>query len=221
MSDDVIIIKPVAKHESSVIWLHGLGADGHDFEPILPELGLPKDHGIKFVFPNAPVRPVTINGGLAMRAWYDVRAVDLTREEDEGAIRESGKLLQDYIYKEMENGISSERILIAGFSQGGAITLFGGMGFPHKLAGILALSCYLPLPEQVIPAERSAQGDIPIMMMHGTFDPVIPVSQGQRSMDLIRRSGYSVSWQEYPMQHSVCPQQIMDIGVWLRKVLPV
>ena len=217
--EDAIIIKPPSRHDSSVIWLHGLGADGHDFEPVIPELGLPVDHGIQFIFPNAPVRPVTINGGMAMRAWYDVRAVDLSREEDEEAIHESGKLLHDYISSEMESGIPSDRILIAGFSQGGAITLFGGMRFPHKLAGILALSCYLPLPEQIIPAEKSAQGDIPVMMMHGTFDPVIPVSQGQASRDLLRQSGYSVGWQEYTMQHGVCPRQIIDIGDWLHEVL--
>ena len=218
---DAVIIEPSSKHTASVIWLHGLGADGHDFEPIVPELGLPGDHGIRFIFPHAPKRPVTINGGTVMRAWYDVRTPDLTQQEDEDSIRQSANLLNEYIDDEINRGIPANKILLAGFSQGGAIILFTGLRFSRRLAGILSLSSYLPLIEKIQTEADDANHDTPLMMMHGTYDPVIPVFQGQASRDKLINSGYSVLWREYPMQHAVCAQQINDISVWLQQQIGI
>lgn len=219
MQDNAITITPASTHLASVIWLHGLGADGNDFVPILTELGLPKDHGIKFIFPHAPIRPVTINSGMQMRAWYDVREADLTRQEDESSIIASAEILHDYIDEEIASGLSPENIIVAGFSRGGAISLKGGLTFEMPLGGILALSTYLPLPDQLINATESTQSSTPIIMMHGIFDPLIPVQQGKRSYLLLKDAGYRVNWYEYPMQHAVCLQEINDIGTWIRKIL--
>lgn len=216
---DSVIIEPVATHQASIIWLHGLGADGHDFEPIVPELGLPDDHGIRFIFPHAPVRPVTINDGMSMRAWYDVRDVDLRKNEDTDAIRASADIVCNYIDAELKQNIPSEKILLAGFSQGGAITLYTGLRYPQKLAGLLALSTYLPLHDHLSEEAHTANQDIPIMMMHGTLDPVIPVIHGQQSRDLLQQAGYQLEWHDYPMPHAVCPQEIHDIGHWLQAKL--
>ena len=218
-NQDAVIIEPRTKHDASIIWLHGLGADGHDFEPMVPELLLPDGHGIRFIFPHAPKRSVTINGGMVMRAWYDVRHPDLTQLEDEKAIRESGQILSGYITKEIDAGIPSKKILIAGFSQGGAIVLFTGLRFPEQLAGILALSTYLPIPATLASEKSVANSSLPIMMMHGTYDPVIPVAHGKQSLHLLQKSGFQAEWQEYPMLHAVCPQEIHDISQWLQQCL--
>ena len=218
LAEDAIIIEPKATHKASVVWLHGLGADGHDFEPIVPELGLPDDLGIRFIFPNAPKRPVTINGGMSMRAWYDVKSPDLRDQEDTESIIESSNLINSYINTEIEAGIDSNKIILAGFSQGGAITLHAGLRFPSPLAGLLALSCYLPLPEQ-LKDEAIADKGMAIMMAHGISDPVIPVDQGRASSETLKERGYSVEWHEYMMQHSVCLEEITAIGTWIKRLL--
>ncbi len=215
---DAVIIEPKTEHKASVIWLHGLGADGHDFEPVAPELNLPDDLGVRFIFPNAPVRPVTINAGMAMRAWYDIKTPNLREQEDVESIAQSDALIIQYIHAEMEKGIPANKIILAGFSQGGAITLHTGLRFPEKLAGLLALSTYLPLPSQ-LEKEATEYKDIPVMMAHGIADPVIPVDQGKASSQTLKDLGYDVDWNEYTMQHAVCLEEINAIGKWIVKVL--
>jgi phospholipase/carboxylesterase len=202
----------------TIIWMHGLGADGHDFEPLVPELqaGLP---ALRFVFPHAPVRPVTINNGYAMRAWYDIIGIDRRSAEDFRGIAESADSIGGLIHREHARGISSDRILLAGFSQGGAIALHTGLRHPRKLAGVMALSTYLPLAES-LPSEGSAANKTtPVFMAHGLFDNVVPLMMGAGSMTFLTGLGYSIEWRQYPMQHSVCPEEIKDIGTWLRRVL--
>ena len=219
--DDATVLVPAAKAASAcVIWLHGLGADGHDFVPIVPELALPAGLGVRFVFPHAPVRPVTINNGMRMRAWYDIVELAAGRREDAAGIRHSAALVEALIARENAAGIGSERIVIAGFSQGGAIALHTGLRHAHRLAGILALSTYVPLADS-LQSEAAAQNrSVPILMCHGRFDPILPVALGQRSRDLLLALGYSVEWREYPMQHQVCAPEVADISTWLRGVLP-
>lgn len=215
---DAVIIDASSEHKVSVIWLHGFGADGHDFESIVPEMNLDDELGIKFIFPNAPVRPVTINNGMAMRAWYDVKSPNLRELEDVESITESDKLITQYIDAEITAGISANKIILAGFSQGGAITLYTGLRYPQALAGLLALSTYLPIPDQ-LEKEASNHKDIPIMMAHGIADPVISVDQGRSSCQTLKDHGYNVEWLEYPMQHSVCLEEIEAIAVWIKKLL--
>ena len=216
LSRDAVILEPLGGHTATVIWLHGLGADGHDFEPIVPALDLPYHHGIRFVFPHAPALPVTINGGLIMRAWYDIRDSDLRQQEDEQGIRESTAIVGRYIEQEIRSGLVSTRALLAGFSQGGAIALYCGLRYPEPLAGILALSAYLPLPECLAREAHSANQAIPLFMAHGTADTIIPLSQGLQSYRLLNELGYSVVWRDYPMPHAVCPAEIADIGAWIK-----
>ncbi|HWD22936.1 MAG TPA: alpha/beta fold hydrolase [Burkholderiales bacterium] len=200
--------------EAAVIWLHGLGADGHDFEPIVPELELRAP--VRFVFPHAPVRPVTINQGMRMRAWYDIFQLG-AGAEDEAGIRASQKLLEDMIAAEKRRGMA--KIVLAGFSQGGAIVLQTALRYPQRLAGVLALSTYLPL-HATLEAERSAESkDVPIFMAHGQYDDLIPVSRADQSRQALERLGYKVQWRTYPMPHSVCPQEIADIGSFLLGIL--
>ncbi len=215
---DAIIIEARDKHKASVIWLHGLGADGHDFEAIVPDLGLPNELGIRFIFPNAPIRPVTINGGMSMRAWYDVKSPNLRELEDIESISESSNLINQYIDAEIESGITASKIILAGFSQGGAIALHTGLRYSSPLAGLLALSTYLPLPDQ-LEIETFSNKDVPIMMAHGEFDPVIPVEQGRSSRQTLKDYGYTVEWYEYTMQHAVCPEEINAIGSWIKQLL--
>ncbi|MEM6998634.1 MAG: carboxylesterase [Pseudomonadota bacterium] len=215
---DAVIIEAKSDHKASVIWLHGLGADGHDFEAIVPELNLSDELGIRFIFPNAPIRPVTINGGMSMRAWYDVKSANLRELEDIDAITESSTLINHYIDTEIEKGIPANEILLAGFSQGGAITLHAGLRYPQALAGLLALSTYLPVPEQLV-NEASSHKDIPIMMAHGIADPVIPVEQGRDSAEKLKNAGYKVDWHEYMMQHAVCLEEINAIAAWISELL--
>jgi phospholipase/carboxylesterase len=203
-----------------IIWMHGLGADGHDFEPIVPELVRPDERALRFVFPNAPVRPVTINNGYAMRAWYDIIGIDRHSAQDEQGIRASDALVRALIQRENERGIRTERIVLAGFSQGGAIALFTGTRHPEKLAGIMALSCYM-LMGPTFAAERSAPNQAtPIFMAHGTQDPVVAPQLGMETRQLLEKAGYAVEWHSYAMPHSVCPQEVADIAAWLRRVLP-
>ena len=207
---------------SSIIWLHGLGADGHDFEPIVPELRLPDTLQLRFVFPNAPLRPVTINGGMMMRAWYDILTLDRDGPNDDAGVRASGAILDGLILREQQRGIAASRIVVAGFSQGGAIALHSGLRSKQKLAGIMALSTYLPIrasfaTEVVAPAD-CGYTDVPILMAHGSLDPVLPMALGRSSADLLAANGFRVEWHEYPMAHSVCREEIEDIRQWLLAV---
>jgi phospholipase/carboxylesterase len=215
---DAVIIEAKSEHKATVIWLHGLGADGHDFESIVPELNLSSDLGIKFIFPNAPIRPVTINGGMSMRAWYDVKSPNLREIEDVESITESSNLINQYIDAEVKQGIPVNKIILAGFSQGGAIALHTGLRYPDSLAGLLALSTYLPVPDQ-LENEVSQHKNIPILMAHGIADPVIPVEQGRTSCQMLKDHGYNVEWHEYMMQHAVCLEEINAIARWMKKIL--
>lgn len=201
----------------SVIWLHGLGADGHDFEPIVPELRLPDSLPLRFVFPHAPVRPVTVNGGMAMRAWYDIVSLDAAGRADEQGIRESATILDALIEREVERGIAETHIVVAGFSQGGAIVLHHALNTERRLAGLMALSTYLALPRDVDAPAVSNTG-LPVFMAHGTMDPMVPYAGGVRSRDRLEALGFTVEWHEYPMAHAVCPQEIADIRQWLINV---
>ena len=206
---------------AAVIWMHGLGADGNDFVPIVDQLAL-SGTPVRFIFPHAPMRAVTINNGYVMRAWYDVSFGDLegkSRRADEGGVRESEKLIGALIEQEIERKISSKNILLAGFSQGGAIALHTGLRYPQKLAGIMALSTYLPSADSLHREGTPENKSTPIFMAHGVFDPVIPLVMGAGSMTFMTGLGYAVEWKQYPMQHSVCAQEVADVGTWLRKVL--
>ena len=203
----------------TVIWLHGLGADGHDFAPIVPQLVAPEERPLRFVFPHAPVRPVTINGGMSMRAWYDILGFGRGVPQDEVGIRAADAEVGALIRRENQRGIPSSHIVLGGFSQGGAISLFSGPRYPEKLAGIMGLSCYLLL-EDLLPAERTRVNyQTPIFLAHGNQDPVVDVRRGTEARQLLEAGGYPVEWHAYPMPHSVCPQEIVDIAAWLRKVL--
>lgn len=212
-------VEPTSEHKATVIWLHGLGADGHDFEPIVPELKLPTDLGVKFIFPHAPVMPVTINGGYQMRAWYDIRDADLANREDKDGVRKSAALVEQLIDAELATGIPSDKIVLAGFSQGGAIALHLSTRIQHKLAGIVALSTYLTMPENLADEKSPANIDTPIFMAHGSQDPVVPMQRGQYSAKVLEENGFSVSWQDYPMAHAVCLEEIQALGQYLNKVL--
>jgi phospholipase/carboxylesterase len=215
-SADAIVLAPAAPAAASVIWLHGLGADGRDFVPIVPELKLPAEPGVRFVFPHAPVRPVTLNNGMRMRAWYDIRTLTAEGRADETGLRESGARLAEYIAKERAAGIDAARIVVAGFSQGGAVALHAGLRYAEPLAGILALSTYLPLASTLATERNAANQETPILMCHGLYDPVLPHGLGVMARDALRALGYTVDWQEYPMQHQVCLPEIEAIGAWLQ-----
>lgn len=202
---------------ASVVWLHGLGADGHDFEPIVPELDLPDTLPVRFVFPHAPLQRVTVNGGAVMRAWYDVTG---DGRQDAAGIRASQVRVEALIARERARGVAARSIVLAGFSQGGAVALQTGLRHPERLAGILALSAYLPLPDTLAQEASEANRDVPIFMAHGTMDPVIPLSWATRSRDHLVALGYAVEWREYPMPHSVCAEEIADVGRWLQRILP-
>ena len=206
----------------SVIWLHGLGADGHDFEPIVPELRLPSSLPLRFVFPHAPVRPVTVNGGMSMRAWYDIVSLDAEGRSDEAGVRESSAFLLGLVEQELSRGIEPGRIVLAGFSQGGAIAMHAGLRYQEQLAGLMLLSTYLPVPgafaAEVRDNPSSQPRSVPIMMAHGTLDPMLPLALGKESAAMIEAAGYTVDWHEYPMAHGVCPAEIADIRTYLLEV---
>ena len=196
----------------SVVWLHGLGADGHDFEPVVAEFDLPE--GVRFVFPHAPVRPVTINGGYPMRAWYDIVSLDRGGPEDEAGICASADQVRRLMEIEADRGTPASRLIIAGFSQGGAMALHAGLRHPEPVAGIIALSCYLLLPS-AFAEEKAAPEGVPIFMAHGTDDPTVPESYGALARDRLRSEGYGVEWHTYPMGHSVCVEEITELSDWL------
>jgi len=202
-----------------VIWLHGLGADGHDFVDVVPELGLPARPGVRFVFPHAPMRPVTINGGYVMRAWYDIRDDDGVRREDPAGVRASQRAIEALIAREKERGVPAAAIVLAGFSQGGAMALHTALRHTERLAGVMALSCSLPLSDTLAGEAAPANRDVSIFMAHGTHDPMIPLARGHASRDRLLALGYRIEWHEYPMPHSVSGEEIADLSKWLRGVL--
>jgi len=199
----------------SVIWMHGLGADGHDFEPIVPELDLPDGLAFRFVFPHAPMRPVTINGGAVMRAWYDVSGLGGVRREDEQGVRASQGEIEALIAREKQRGSPASRIVLAGFSQGGAMALQTGLRHHERLAGLVVLSSFLPLADALASEVSAANRDVPIFMAHGAHDPMIPLARGHASRDRLLALGYRIEWHEYPMPHSVCGEEIADLSKWL------
>ena len=205
--------------ELGIIWLHGLGADGHDFEPVARELDLP--FGARFVFPHAPVRPVTINGGMPMRAWYDILALGPGGPEDEEGIRACAAAVRALIDREIERGLSRDRIVLAGFSQGGAIALYTATRETEPLAGVIALSTYLPLAADLEREATAASRETPALMAHGSLDPLIDISFGTLSRDLLLAAGYQVSWRSYRIEHGVSPEEISDIGDWLAGLVEV
>jgi phospholipase/carboxylesterase len=212
---------PTVEHETaadprcSIIWLHGLGADGNDFAPIVPELVAPHWPALRFVFPHAPVRPVTVNGGMPMRAWYDIAGTAIADRQDADGIRASIAEVDALIAREIERGVPASRIVLAGFSQGGAIALAGGLRHAESLAGIVALSTYLPLHEQLAAERSDANAGVPIFQAHGSADPVVPPALGRMSRDWLAALGYRVDWHEYPMAHQVCAEEIADLRNWL------
>ncbi|SDY87077.1 phospholipase/carboxylesterase [Collimonas sp. OK242] len=204
---------------AAVIWMHGLGADGSDFVPIVKELDLSGCPGIRFVFPSAPAIPVTINNGYVMPAWYDILATDLTRREDEAGLRKSQIEIEALIAQQIALGITADKIVVAGFSQGCAMALQTGLRYPQKLAGLMCLSGYLPLSDKTDAERNAANQHTPIFQAHGRADPVVLVDRAEKSRDFLKQLGYQVEWHEYMMQHSVCAEEVADIGNWLRRVL--
>ena len=216
---DAVVIEPPEEATASVIWLHGLGADGHDFEPLIPELGARNIRSTRFVFPHAPRQPVTINAGMVMRAWYDIRDANLPGDVDEAGIRQSENQVRLFINHEIETGIESNRIVLAGFSQGGVVALRTGLLCEHPLAGIVALSTYLPLQEATEKEAHCANKSTPIFMAHGRDDPLIPIEASKDAGDFLIALGYPLQWSQYNMAHTLCAQEISDIAEWLSGVL--
>ena len=219
MSREAVEVETGANPTAAVIWLHGLGADGHDFEPIVPELVRPGERALRFVFPHAPIRPVTLNGGFAMRAWYDIVSLERRGPEDEAGMRASQATVEALIRRENARGIATGRIVLAGFSQGGALALLAGTRYPEKLAGIMGLSCCLLLAGRFASERGTANQATPIFLAHGLEDPIIAPQLGEQARTVLEAAGYPVEWHSYTMPHSVCPQEVADIGQWLRRVL--
>jgi phospholipase/carboxylesterase len=215
-----IEVETSAKPNATVIWLHGLGADGHDFEPVVPELVRRDERAWRFIFPNAPVRPVTLNGGMPMRAWYDLKGLDRRAAEDTPGFRETDTQIRELIAREQQRGITADRIVLAGFSQGGAVSLYTAPRYPQRLAGVMALSCYLPAYGSLAAERLPANDSTPLFMAHGQTDPVLSLSLGLESRDFLKALGYPVEWHEYPMPHAVCAEEIADIRRFLLRVLP-
>jgi phospholipase/carboxylesterase len=199
-----------------IIWMHGLGADGHDFEPVVPQFAIP-DLPIKFVFPHAPKIPVTINGGMVMRAWYDILMMDIGKHADKDGVLASEKLIHSLIDEQVALGFKHEQIVLAGFSQGGAMSLHVSTGLKEKIAGIIALSSYLPIPELLLEEKNTVNLNTPIFMGHGTQDPVVPYTLGESSRDALKNAGYKINWHSYPLQHGVSMEELSDIKEWLIK----
>jgi phospholipase/carboxylesterase len=213
-----IEIQPESTHLYSVIWLHGLGADGHDFEGIVPQLHLNNKSSIHFIFPNAPIQPVTINGGMQMRAWYDILEMSLERKVDMAGIHQSAKQIELLIQQEIDKGIPSEHILLAGFSQGGVIALHAGLRYSHKLAGIIGLSTYLPALDQLETERSPTNNSTPIFMGHGILDSIVAIESGKAVFRTLTDLEYQVEWHDYLMEHSVCMEEIGHISAFLNGV---
>jgi len=219
VSLDYIEIEPPQKTKASVIWLHGLGADGNDFAQLVPALNIPEALAVRFIFPHAPFRSITLNDGKSMRGWYDIYGLDRSEKQDKKGIEETTQLIISLIEKENRRGVSSNKIILAGFSQGGAIALHAGLHYPKKLAGIMALSTYLPLHEAFGTKNEEANKSTPIFMAHGTQDDVLPFSFGELSKHVLEEHNYPVAWHPYNMRHSVCPQEALDISKWIQERL--
>lgn len=218
-TDLEITLSPQAPAAASVILLHGLGADGHDFVPIVGELGLPDSLPVRFVFPHAPMRPVTVNNGYVMRAWYDITAFTPEGRADKTGTAESSRRVANYIDHERQRGVAAARVVLAGFSQGGAVALYTGLRYPERLAGILAMSCYLPFPETLAADRSAANRDVPILLCHGRNDPIVPVGMGLEAREELKAQGYAPEWHDYPMQHAVCMEEIAEVARWLMRRL--
>ena len=219
---DTIEMEINGEPEAVIIWLHGLGADGNDFVPVVKQLDIIRNKGVRFVFPHAPYRSVTINGGMTMRAWYDVMTLDRNGIQDELGIQKSSTFLEELIQREYDRGIAYNKIIIAGFSQGGAIALYTGLRYPKKLGGLIALSTWIPLEEKIkneLGKDNSQPLNLPIFLAHGEYDQVIPFEFGEISKKLIEKFGFKVNWNSYPIEHSVSQQEISDIGLWLSEIL--
>lgn len=214
-----LALDPGTEPRATVVILHGLGADGTDFLPVADELKLDAVGPVRFIFPRAPVRPVSINGGAPMRAWYDIRDADLARREDEAGLRASMQLVQQLIEREVARGVPARRIVLAGFSQGSAITLGAGLRHPERLAGLAGLSGYVPLADTTLAERHAANHDTPVFLAHGRSDGVVPLARGAAGRDLLQSLGQPVEWHDYPMEHSVCMEEVQALNQWLLKVL--
>lgn len=219
VTENEVTLEPAMPASAAVILLHGLGADGWDFVPIVGEIGLPESLPVRFVFPHAPLRAVTVNNGYVMRAWFDIRSFTPEGRADAAGLDESTRRTSDYLQREVEQGVPPSRVVLAGFSQGGAVALNAGLRFPVRLAGILALSTYLPFPARLSGEKSAANAGLPILMCHGQADPVVPLAMGTEARDVLTGQGYPVEWHEYPMQHEVCAEELADVGRWLRRRL--
>jgi phospholipase/carboxylesterase len=215
--DTEILLEPHRTAEAAVVWLHGLGADGSDFVPIVEELQLPLP--VRFIFPHAPLRSVTVNAGYVMRAWYDIKAFTPEGRADAAGLAESVERVNGYLEQEVARGVPAARIVLAGFSQGGAVALSAGLRFGKRLAGLLALSTYLPFPARLAAEKSAANADVPILMCHGRMDPVVEIAMGREARGVLEAQGYAVEWHEYPMEHEVCATELGEIASWLRGVL--
>jgi phospholipase/carboxylesterase len=220
MTLETIERETAAKPDAAIIWLHGLGADGNDFAPVVPELVKRGEHAWRFVFPHAPARPVTLNGGMRMRAWYDIISLEGRMVEDEAGFRSTDLAIRELISREIQRGIPAGRIVLAGFSQGGAVSLYTAPRFPERLAGVMALSTYLPLASRLAAERGPANLATPIFMAHGLADAVIPITRAIDSRDQLKSLGYSIEWHQYPMAHALCTEEIVDIRHFLLRVLP-
>lgn len=217
---ETVEIDTGAQPTGSIIWLHGLGADGHDFEPVVPELVRSGSCALRFIFPHAPVRPVTLNGGMPMRAWYDIRGLDRTSPHDEIGVRQTDAAVRALMQREKERGIASNRIVLAGFSQGGAMALYTGTRTVEKLAGVIALSCYMVVASKFSAERQAANQATPFLMAHGSQDSVVDLSLGEDARSLLVAAGYAVEWHRYPMAHAVCAEELAVIAAFLQRVLP-
>jgi phospholipase/carboxylesterase len=218
-SEFEITLEPVVPATATVVLLHGLGADGFDFVPIVEELRLPEALAVRFVFPHAPLRPVTVNAGYVMRAWYDIKAFTPEGRADAAGLAESVERVNAYLEQEVARGMPAARIVLAGFSQGGAVALSAGLRFRERLAGLLGLSTYLPFPARLAAEKSGANAGVPILMCHGRMDPVVPVAMGIEARDVLSAHGYAVEWHEYPIEHEVCAAELAETARWLRRVL--
>lgn len=217
---ETIEVETAPRPDAAVIWMHGLGADAHDFEPVVPEIVRRGERAWRFVFPHAPVRPVTINNGMSMRAWYDILGFERGAAEDAEGFRATHKEVSGLIEREITRGIAHDRVVLAGFSQGGAVTLYTGLRYPQRLAALMVLSSYLPMRTALHLDRAPANDGVPIFMAHGIDDPVLPMAMGQQSRDFLRSQGFDVEWHQYRMPHSVCEAEIADIRHFLFRVLP-
>lgn len=214
-----IVVEPRGRADAAVIWLHGLGADGHDFEPLVPDIGVRARAQVRFILPHAPLRPISINNGYVMRGWYDIYALGSLQREDAAGIRESAQAVQALIQQQLDAGIPAHRIVLAGFSQGAAIALHTALRYPQTLGGVIALSGYLPLPASLAEERHAANAAAKVFLAHGTQDDIVPLRLGERTREALAQSGYRVEWRTYPMPHSVCAEEARDIAGFLGNVL--